>query len=66
MSTFEIIMAIINVAAIITVPIAAVFIGQSYKTATKTQRQDGDISMSNDPPGDRLGTSRYRKCAKHD
>ena len=28
MSTFEIIMAIINVAAIITVPIAAVFVGQ--------------------------------------
>ena len=38
MSTFEIIMAIINVAAIITVPIAAVFVGQKLKTAIRNAK----------------------------
>ena len=65
MSTFEIIMAIINVAAIITVPIAAVFIGQKLQDRNQ-KRKDKMAILSNDPPGDRLGTSRYRKCAKHD
>ena len=36
MSTFEIIMAIINFAAIITVPIAAVFVGQKLQDRSFT------------------------------
>ena len=38
MSTFEIIMAIINVAAIITVPIAAVFIGQKLQDRNQKRK----------------------------
>lgn len=38
MSTFEIIMAIINVAAIITVPIAAVFVGQKLQDRNQKRK----------------------------
>ena len=38
MSTFEIVMAIINVVAIITIPIAAVFVGQ--KLQDRNQKLD--------------------------
>lgn len=38
MSTFEITMAIINVAAIITVPIAAVFVGQKLQDRNQKRK----------------------------
>ena len=63
MSTFEIIMAIINVAAIITVPIAAVFVGQ--KLQDRNQKRKDKMAIFQclmSPSGNRLGTSRCRKC----
>lgn len=43
MSTFEIIMAIINVAAIITVPIAAVFVGQKLQDRNQKRKDKMEI-----------------------
>lgn len=43
MSTFEIIMAIINVAALIIVPIAAVFIGQKLQDRNQKRKDKMEI-----------------------
>ena len=43
MSTFEIIMAIINVAAIITAPIAAVFVGQKLQDRNQKRKDKMEI-----------------------
>ena len=65
MSTFEIIMAIINVAALIIVPIAAVFIGQKLQDRNQKRKDKMEIFRSAYDESRYWLDCRYRSCLKH-